>query len=639
MKNIGRWLILGGSVVALSLSAFLGYWWVMERPQPPTMDQTEQAEQQPPEDLDVTLPQNLQQEMNRQEEERNRLYRQALEYHRQGQLQQAVQAYQDAIAISEPDHTAAEAYRLLGDIYYQSDELNRARRLYGYAVGIEEDNPLYRYRLGRAHENLGEYSEAASAYERAIELEPKALYLLAHGNLSFDQGRYQEAIDFYERGLEQSGHRGDLLVNLGHAHQELEQFQQALDYYRQSREESLSDAIRYQVASNIGDIYLAMGSPDQAVNAFENAVSIQPGAESYYNLGQARLEAGLLTGAVDALESARERASEDAAILTDLGFAYQRLGSYRDAVESYERAIEVEPDNNELYFAAARLHERLDQPTRALIYYRELTQRLLPGSRLGLVYRRVGELYMKANRPDSAAPAFRNALKIDTGNPEITYNLGLSYHRTGRIDQATQQFERALNLAPSDTHYQFVYGVSLYRAGFRKQAREQFLDLFERSPDRHPAGYMVAYIDYTWGRLDQARNRFQALLSDVEDTRLSAAIYRGLGNIYTRKGEFNRAETVLKQSLSILEDPVTYYNLGVVYAEQGEWSEANSSFRYALDNGQEDARIYAGIGLAMYQREFYERAEQHLQQALELDPDLTRARYDLQRVRRAMEES
>jgi tetratricopeptide (TPR) repeat protein len=639
LSNFKRWLIFGGSVVALSLSVFLGYWWVVERPARMTGDRTDEVQQRPPEDVEVTLPQNLREEMTEQSERRERLYQEALQFHREGQLDRAVERYQEVLSISVPDETAAEAYRLLGDIYLRADNPRRAIRLYEYAVRIVEDSPLYHYRLGRAHEEIGEFSEASSSYERAIDLDPAGLYYLARGNLAYDQGEYAQAIEFYEEGLNQDDQQTRLLVNLAKAHQQQGQSSQAIETFEQALDRELSNDRRYDVLSNIGDLHMDRGEPTEAVNAFEEASSIRDTAEAYYNLGQARLEAGLLSGAVDALESAREEAPEDADIRVDLGFAYQRLGNQQEAVQQYERAIELRPDDNDLYLAAARLHERLNQPTRALIYYRELTNRLLPGPQLGLVYRRVGELYMKTDYPDSAAPAFRNALKIDTGNAEVTYNLGVAYQRTNRVDQSVEQFRRALELAPSDTHYQFVYASSLYRAGFRKRARREFLELFERAPDRHRAGYMVAHIDYTWGRLERSRNRYQALLSDVEDTTLSAAIYRNLGNIYTRNGEYARAETVLKQSLSIREDPVTYYNLGVTYAEQGAWTEANTSFREAIERGPEDARFYAGVGLAMYERGVYEVAERHLQRSLELDPDLTRARYDLRRVRRAMEES
>ena len=638
MKDLRQWLILGGSIVALTVAVVLGIWWFMAGPKPPAPDQPAEVQTEAPEELDVTLPENLEQKMQSEQTQRDRLYAQAVEAHRAGRLDEAAQSYRDAIALSIPDETAAQSYRLLGDIYSRNDQWERAIRLYEFAVEIDPETAFNYYRLGKARDETGDYSGAAKAFDRAIEREPRGLYFLARGNLDFDRGEAKSAVKFYRRGLETGEERRRLLINLGIAEQARGNFVEARDAYRNAREMNLEKKLQYLITMNLGELLMREGKPQEAAGEFEQATELRDDAESNYNLGLARLEAGLWTGAVEALEQARSRSPEDPEIVTDLGFAYQQIEEYQSAVEQYEAAIDLRPQQTDLYLAAARLYERLDRSREALNYYRELTERLPPNQQ-ELIWRRVGELYMNLNQPEEAAPAFRNALRVDTGNPEIHYNLGLSYHRTDQLDRAVNEFEQALSADPSDTHYQFVYASTLYRAGFRDRSRAQFEQIYTNNPDQHRAGYMMAYIDQSRGKLDSARKRYQSLLSDAEDPRLRSAIFENLGEIYVQNEQFSRAKTVLRQALNVQETPMTFYNMGLLFAEQKRWNEANSAFRLALDRGGEDPRIYAGLGLVMYERGLYQESESFLQQALERDPSLSRARFDLRRVQQQLEEA
>lgn len=631
-----RWIVLGGSLMVLSLAIALSVWWITSPPKPPAPDQPSKVKTKPPEDLEVTLPGELQEEMEQEKDRRDQLYQQAIEAHRAGNFDIAAQNYRDAIALSIPDETAAESYRLLGDIYSRSQQWVRAIRLYQFAVELRPERALYHYRLGKALDERGDYESAVTSYENAIDRDPRALYFLARGNLEFNQGEFERAIEFYQQGLELEDHRQALLINLGMAYQDMDQQQQAIETYERARETELPTELGYRVAMNRGKLFIEEGNPQAAIEEFERARDLQQTTEAFYNLGVARLEATLWTGAVEALERARERSPEVVDIRVDLGFAYQQTGEYAEAVKEYEKAIELSAQNNDLYFAVARLYERLDQPRKALTYYRELTKRLPPSDQAP-VWRRVGELFMNTNRPNEAAPAFRNALKVDTGNPEIHFNLGVSYHRSGQQDKAVQEFQSALSEESSDSEFRFVHASALYRAGFRDRAREQYMEIVNRTPDQYRAGYMIAYIDQSRGRLDKARNRYQSLLSDAKDPGLRSAIFQNLGYIYTKNERYSRAETVLRQALNVRENPMTFYNMGVVFAEQEKWKEANSSFRLALERGGNDPRIHAGLGLVLYERGLYKEAEEHLEQALKIDSGMTRARYDLNRVRKELE--
>jgi tetratricopeptide (TPR) repeat protein len=64
------------------------------------------------------------------------------------------------------------AYFFIGEIYRVRKQFRHADIAYTTAVRLEPNLPLWWYRLGLVRETLGDFLQAADAYERAIRLNP-----------------------------------------------------------------------------------------------------------------------------------------------------------------------------------------------------------------------------------------------------------------------------------------------------------------------------------------------------------------------------------------------------------------------------------------------------------------------------------
>ena len=102
----------------------------------------------------------------------------------------------------------------------------------------------------------------------------------------------------------------------------------------------------YLIYSSLGDLYLYQGEDQMAIDAFEHALSLDPGnpmvlmsmANAYFYMDQ-------IGEAVDKMNLALDAAPEDPLTLGQAGYLYLDLGDYAAALRVFEQAHELEMDN------------------------------------------------------------------------------------------------------------------------------------------------------------------------------------------------------------------------------------------------------------------------------------------------------
>jgi Tfp pilus assembly protein PilF len=127
------------------------------------------------------------------------LVRQALRHHQMGQLSDAEQIYQQALAI-DPRHP--DALHLLGMIAYQTGRDEAAVELIRKAIAIKGDAASYHSNLGNVLQAQGKLAEAGACYERALMLKPDLAEVhLNLGNIFKALGDVDSSLACYRRAL------------------------------------------------------------------------------------------------------------------------------------------------------------------------------------------------------------------------------------------------------------------------------------------------------------------------------------------------------------------------------------------------------------------------------------------------------
>ncbi|MFT6582413.1 MAG: tetratricopeptide (TPR) repeat protein [Alphaproteobacteria bacterium] len=97
------------------------------------------------------------------------------------------------------------------------------------------------------------------------------------------------------------------------------------------------------VQAVLADAYRALGRPDIAAPHYQRLVDLTPSPENFVNLGACQQENGDLDGAIVQYQTAIERDADYGPASTNLGLALLETGALADAVAPLERGVELDP--------------------------------------------------------------------------------------------------------------------------------------------------------------------------------------------------------------------------------------------------------------------------------------------------------
>ena len=135
----------------------------------------------------------------------------------------------------------------------------------------------------------------------------------------------------------------------------------------------------------------------------------------------------------------------------NLGLAYGSLGQYQKAIEYFQKSIQLDPNLAEAYYFLGNAYVRLGQYQQAIEYYQKSLQ-LNPNdasayNNLGLAYRKIGQ-YQKA------IEYCQKALQLDPNFAKAYYNLGVAYLNLGQYQKAKENLLKAKELFQKQGDYQ-----------------------------------------------------------------------------------------------------------------------------------------------------------------------------------------
>jgi tetratricopeptide (TPR) repeat protein len=194
--------------------------------------------------------------------------------------------------------------------------------------------------LGTALQTSGRLDDAATAFERALALDPD--YAPAYnglGSVRRQQGRPDEAISQFEAALHLAPDFDDARFNLANALREGGRPADAIARYEEFLRGVPDDVDAH---ANLGIALAEAGRLDEAVGHFRRVVALTPGAtKAHYNLGHSLLTQGNLGGAVDELARAVQLDPLDMASREELGSAYLALRQFAPAIGQFREAVRL----------------------------------------------------------------------------------------------------------------------------------------------------------------------------------------------------------------------------------------------------------------------------------------------------------
>ncbi len=257
-------------------------------------------------------------------------------------------------------------------------------------------------------------------------------------------------------------------------------------------------------------VALELVTPVERIELAQRIVTESPETPAFHNmLGEAFVAANLLREAIPSFEQALELAPTDAGLHYSLGDTLQLVERTDEARVHLEMALELEPD-----MAAAHVG--------------------------------MGNVLRAEGRPDVAAGEYSEALRLRPDYPEAHYNLAHSFLDRGMAAPAIENFERALaekpgwglahaqlanlyltegpseraaphfdaalRVFPDDVDLLNDYGVLLVALGQPNLARDQYVRAIELRPDFYRPHVNFADLAFDYGNDQNALLRYEEAL-------------------------------------------------------------------------------------------------------------------------------
>jgi tetratricopeptide (TPR) repeat protein len=515
-------------------------------------------------------------------------------------------------------------------------KVDRAAAYYHYALGHMYEDQVATY--GRSDYAL----KAIEEYRLAIEADPYSEYLTSSlAELYAKTGRIRDAVleaqDILKRdpnnleahkllgriylrslGDMQSSNNGSgNVLKLG-----IEQYEQIVKLEPDSVEDHLL----------LGRLYRLNNDLLKAENEFQTAVKLQPDSEEavttlaylYNEENDSARAAKVLTAVPEASRSAK--------LYSALGYTYEQQKQYKDAIEAYRHAIELDRDNLDAIRGLAENLLNDGQTDAALEQYKIIADANPEDAQ---TYLKMAEIYRKDGKFDLAIDNLKKAESMVQDSIEVPYNLAAVYQAQGRFDEAAQILQDLLKKTEKpDNSYSageknnravFLERLgTVYRdQGNYQQANDTFRKMIALGDDNAVRGYQQIIDTY------REAKQWQQATATAKDAVQKLPNDRGLRMVYDAQlADSGEADKALADVRSLLkgtpDDREVYITLAQMYTRLKRWDDA----QVALDKAEslsskpdEKEYVYFLRGSSLERQKKYEQSEEMFRKVLASDPD------------------
>ncbi|MFT6975772.1 MAG: tetratricopeptide (TPR) repeat protein [Bermanella sp.] len=274
-----------------------------------------------------------------------------------------------ALSITQqfPEHTIS--WQVLGVLYEQAGQIEKALNAHQQAVQIDAKNAVSHNNLGNIMRGLGRFPEAELSCRQAIKLQPD--FAEAHNNLGNAQqglGRLEQAEVSYRKAMKLKPDFAGAHSNLGNVLKDLGRLEQAAASFRHA----ITLRPDYAEAhNNLGAVLKELDKLEQAETSCRQAITLKPNyAEAHNNLGNALNALGRIEQANASYRHALVLKPDSAEIHSNNGNVLRELGRGEEAEASYRHAIVLEPDYAKAYYDLGALLLSFRQYEEAAEYFK-----------------------------------------------------------------------------------------------------------------------------------------------------------------------------------------------------------------------------------------------------------------------------
>ncbi|MEA2043746.1 MAG: tetratricopeptide repeat protein [Bacteroidota bacterium] len=424
------------------------------------------------------------------------------------------------------------------------------------------------------------YSEIVQRYKKMLK---------ADKHVYFDISELEEIIDYF---LEKQDFEGcEKAISYArrlHKHStelSLKKAQLLIDKQDYNQAESLL----VELSSSMGgkpDLYFLYGYMyvktdrlEDAAEAFAQFVHLTSDkkAESHSSVAFTYVQAGYYDEAVSHLKQAEKADPESSYVLYESAYCYEKIGDFEKSIHYYEQFLKEQPFSSNVWYNLGLVYELDQKPEKAIEAY-DFALALKP--KFELAHSNKGNVELSEGKYGNALQTFENLLKFYPSSKAAFSGVADAYRFMADYEQALEYYYKALKI---DKYYlPTIYGIALVY--FEKDNNFEGLNYVLRAlkQDKNNPNYNFL-AGLFFDRLEYFDKAEVAFVKSLEADPFRPQVWISFSDIYVET-EAEKAIKLLVEAGSILpESEDIFYRLTAIYYQLKKYEKAEQTLRTALN--------------------------------------------------------
>lgn len=561
-----------------------------------------------------------------------------------------------------------EPYYWLSSIYLREKNTAQAQAYLeqGQKRGAA-DEQLY-YQLARGYAELGKFDRAQQAFERCIEINNlREDAWIGLGDAQLALGKDSAAAETYMHvaslgtsgGLQYAVKAGNLFEKLRLA----EKAKWAYNFYLGKGQASQDINVR------LARLEAGGGNDEAVVKLLSNTMvkdELQPSEQIL--LAHSLMATEKPNEALPQLLKVIEAQPDNAAAIELAALAAEKLGDYEQTIVLLKKFLKVASSadaRSRQAFRIAELYERINDKGSALEWYQKniadypldihnyqrraelcFARRDWECARVTLeagvvlanapaqMRRQLAQTYEELGQKDNALNAYSLYNMQAGGDSAALYALGKLLYTKKEYEKALGPLHQAQTLMPKNFEVAFMLGQSYRLLAKAPQAIDAFVAARSlNSKDLRVIGALVEL----YRKVQDYQNLVVTLREWVYLDEQNVDVAIQLGEALIKLHNTTEAVRILESaSRKRMQDAQLHRTLMQVYASIGDERSWLDHLKAALSCDANKADLYYELGMFLIRKEKPTEAVDNLRKAVELQPSLTKARYEYGRLLRSL---
>lgn len=386
--------------------------------------------------------------------------------------------------------------------------------------------------MARVYHDKGDHKAALPWVEKAIEFEDTKPRQYLKADILSDLSRYEEEKAIYESIIESGEAYYHTYYRLAYAEEQMKQFPEAEEHYRKSLEEKPEN---YWARCSLADTLQKERKWEEAVEQYKKAMeSPEYHKWSVWNLCRLLRRLRRLDEALSYARIGMEKFPKESCLVLTAARICRSMDDYEGAIKYFTQYAEMREDQSAYAwrsigdnYAEAKQYEEAERAYQKALEIEEDNN---------VTWRIFGSYYLDDRKdPEKALPFLKKSEELDDKSDRTLKSLGDAYTKLGDEEKAAEYYARAYEASMVDVEDDPEDSCNLWSASemlFYLKRYEEAIEMAKRAEDYVSqyfncpyCGCQEAYEVVAWslaalGRKEEALEyirKAQALNKDVSD--------------------------------------------------------------------------------------------------------------------------